>query len=76
MCGRFAVTTTRFNQIEGRFATTVPEVGPRYNISPFAEHPGHPRVRRWTHELVEMRWGLVPHWSKESKTPYSTFNAR
>jgi putative SOS response-associated peptidase YedK len=27
-------------------------------------------------ELVEMRWGLVPYWSKEPKIPYSTFNAR
>lgn len=23
-----------------------------------------------------MRWVLVPNWSKEPKTPYSTFNAR
>ena len=23
-----------------------------------------------------MRWGLVPHWAKEAKTRYSTFNAR
>ena len=75
MCGRFAVTTTRFNQIEATLATTFPEVHPLQRL-PIAEHPGHPRVRRWTHELVEMRWGLVPHWSKESKTPYSTFNAR
>jgi putative SOS response-associated peptidase YedK len=28
------------------------------------------------HELVEMRWGLVPHWSKEPKAPASTFSAR
>lgn len=23
-----------------------------------------------------MRWGLIPHWSKEGKVPYATFNAR
>jgi putative SOS response-associated peptidase YedK len=27
-------------------------------------------------ELVQLRWGLIPFWSKEAKTPYSTINAR
>ena len=26
--------------------------------------------------MVMARWGLVPHWSKESKTKYTTINAR
>jgi putative SOS response-associated peptidase YedK len=31
MCGRFAITTTRLNRIEGTLGITFPEVGPRYN---------------------------------------------
>jgi len=27
-------------------------------------------------ELVSLHWGLIPYWSKESKTGYSTINAR
>lgn len=27
-------------------------------------------------ELVALRWGLVPRWSKAAKTAYATFNAR
>jgi len=34
MCGRFAITTARFNRIEGTLATTFPEVRPRYNTAP------------------------------------------
>lgn len=27
-------------------------------------------------EMVEARWGLVPHWAADEKTGYTTFNAR
>jgi len=27
-------------------------------------------------ELRRMRWGLIPHWTKDDKLQYSTFNAR
>jgi putative SOS response-associated peptidase YedK len=26
-------------------------------------------------ELVQLTWGLLPFWAKESKLPYSTINA-
>lgn len=43
----------------------------RYNIAPTATVPAFTR-EGWR----KMRWGLVPSWSKEPKTKYSTFNAR
>jgi len=50
-------------------------VRPRYNIAPSQNVPivcdtGNGR------ELALARWGLVPHWSKEARTKYSTINAR
>lgn len=49
---------------------------PRYNIAPSQQVPVV-RIRQDnTLECAEMRWGLVPHWSKESKVSYSTINAR
>jgi putative SOS response-associated peptidase YedK len=27
-------------------------------------------------ELTVMRWGLVPHWSKDGKASFSTINAK
>ncbi len=32
--------------------------------------------REQRHQVLLMRWGLVPHWSKDGKSQFSTFNAR
>ena len=48
---------------------------PRFNIAPSQPVP----IIRDTdagREMVLAKWGLVPHWSKEPKTKYSTINAR
>jgi hypothetical protein len=59
-CGRFAITTAKFNQIEGRLATTVPEVHPRYKISPSPSIPVIRESAEGAHEPVEMRCGFAP----------------
>ena len=33
-------------------------------------------TRYGSREMAALQWGLVPRWSKERKTPYSTINAR
>ncbi|MCB1778124.1 MAG: SOS response-associated peptidase [Candidatus Competibacteraceae bacterium] len=76
MCGRFiqcmagAALAERFN------LPAMPDLTPRYNIAPNqfvlairATEPGP-----W--EAVFLRWGLVPAWSPEPRTTYSTINAR
>jgi len=79
MCGRFAQYTNtqalaeRFAVPEGRVCA-ISE--PRYNLSPssnvLAVRLGQGNER----ELVRLKWGLVPHWSVEPKTNYSTINAK
>jgi putative SOS response-associated peptidase YedK len=75
MCGRFALAQPRFTRIEKELRATFDAVKPRYNIAPTQDIPvihgedGH-------YVMENMRWGLVPAWSKEPKTTYSTFNAK
>lgn len=52
-------------------------LGPDYNVAPTHEMP---IVRRnqddRRNEIAIARWGLIPHWAKDEKIAYSTFNAR
>lgn len=75
MCGRFAIARPKFSRIEKELNASFQEVSPRYNIAPSQEIPV---IREQDGEYVmeDMIWGLVPSWSKEPKTTYSTFNAR
>lgn len=77
MCGRFVqfspsrVYADMFGILEA-----IPELPPRYNVAPsqavLAARVGD-RSRR---ELVPLRWGLVPGWSKGPDPRYSMINAR
>jgi putative SOS response-associated peptidase YedK len=77
MCGRFTLHTpeSRIREAFNLEHTEPPDLVPRYNIAPSQDIP----IIRGTgtgREMVLARWGLVPHWSKEPKTSYSTINAR
>ena len=79
MCGRYnlitdAVALVDFFDIEQVLFDTS-RFEPHYNIAPGQNVPV---VRDGLNgrELVLARWGLVPHWSKESRPKYSTINAR
>lgn len=82
MCGRFLqfspphLIAERFGVEHGRLF--LPDlVTPQYNLAPsqqamvvrLGEADGQRR-------LAYMTWGLLPHWAKESKFPFSTINAR
>lgn len=75
MCGRFAIATPRFTRIEQALGTTFQAVEPRYNIAPTQNIPVI-RQSEHSYAMTEMRWGLIPSWSKSPTTEYSTFNAR
>lgn len=70
MCGRFANHLPDANMwvdILGAWPTGVEN---SYNVSPAQ------MVATFTSDGgFGMRWGLIPAWSKEAKTKYSTFNA-
>ena len=77
MCGRFTLHTPE-SRIRVAFNLEQAEplgLEPRFNIAPSQPVP----IIRDTdagREMVLAKWGLVPHWSKEPKTKYSTINAR
>lgn len=78
MCGRYRLSR-RKQIIEEHFETADwrDDWSPRYNIAPtqavpvIRQHPREP-VR----ELSLMRWGLVPHWTKDATGSASMINAR
>lgn len=52
-------------------------LGPNYNVAPTHEMPIIRRQKDASdHELAIARWGLIPHWAKDTKIAYSTINAR
>jgi putative SOS response-associated peptidase YedK len=77
MCGRFSLHTPE-SQIREAFNLDHTEplgLNPHYNIAPSQQIPVI-RDTETDREMVLAQWGLVPHWSKEPKTKYSTINAR
>ena len=78
MCGRYRLS--RRKQLVEEYFDTVSgeeEWTPRYNIAPtqpvpvVRQHPKEP-IR----QISIMRWGLIPHWSKDASSAASTINAR
>lgn len=74
MCGRYSLATTE--NLAERFDAQQTELTllPRYNVAPSQSMPTV--VRDGEQRLVEMRWGLIPSWSKEAHVSFSTINAR
>lgn len=78
VCGRYRLSK-RKQIIEEYFdaADWQDDWSPRYNIAPtqpipvIRQHPKEP-----TRQLSLMKWGLVPHWSKDASSAASTINAR
>lgn len=78
MCGRFVRKSAK-EELRKRFGFDNPPGGvllePRYNIAPSQEHPVL-IVNQDRRMLRMMKWGLVPHWSKDPKIGYKMINAR
>ena len=78
MCGRYARRSDK-QRIAEAMSAGVPafEIGPSYNVAPQTFQPVV-RANRDTgeREIVLMRWGLVPYWSRDEKIAFSTINAK
>ncbi|MEZ4984086.1 MAG: SOS response-associated peptidase [Saprospiraceae bacterium] len=77
MCGRFSIVLTE-KQIEDQLANTFsgPDepLEPMYNIAPTDR--GLVVLNESPSTLHFLRWGLVPHWAKDSKHAAQLINAR
>ena len=87
MCGRFTLTSP-VEELAGMFNVLVKTgLTPRYNIAPtqpvvcvrqpssVASDEASPNTAS-SRELVEMRWGLIPHWAKDPAIGTRMINAR
>ena len=81
MCGRYAIIDGKrvlaaFPLLQQAVAEKGVFAGlPQYNASPMQKLPVV-AVRDETLKIERMQWSLVPHWSKEPKSQFSTFNAK
>ena len=75
MCGRFTLRTPA-KELSKFFGVAVPQLRLRYNIAPSQEIAAIRYGESGQREFAWLKWGLVPSWSKEPKTSYSTVNAR
>ena len=76
MCGRFVIHSAP-EQIRDLFGVAeVPHYGAQYNVAVSQSTPIVRRKQNGEREIAYMRWGLIPHWSKDSRIAYQCFNAR
>jgi putative SOS response-associated peptidase YedK len=75
MCGRFT-SSQRREAIGERFEVAVPEAYQhRFNLAP-QQQALIVRERDDGREAVMAKWGLLPHWAKDSKIAFKMINAR
>jgi len=80
MCGRYVRRSDKQKLAEAFHLGKLPPdfvLAPDYNVAPKTFQPVI-RLNRETgeRELTQMRWGLIPFWSKDDKIAYKTTNAR
>jgi putative SOS response-associated peptidase YedK len=75
VCGRFTSSQGR-EAIGERFEVAVPETYQhRFNLAP-QQQALIVRERDDAREAVMAKWGLLPHWAKDSKVAFKMINAR
>lgn len=75
MCGRF-IQATSGEVLAERFGLKLPaDHAARYNVAP-SQPVLSIRAVDGGREVAWLRWGLVPSWSPEPRSNYSTINAR
>lgn len=74
MCGRYALSADAQSVQEEFRLDELPELAPRYNIAP--SQPVPIITAESPHELMQVKWGLVPSWAKDEKIGYKMINAR
>lgn len=75
MCGRFNLVTDAQGVVAFFNVLYCPELLPRYNIAPTQEVPAVVWVDG-AREVVMLRWGLVPSWSRDPAIGNRMINAK
>lgn len=79
MCGRYTAGRHRPEKAEKALAELIrrqwPTMLPRYNVSPGTRIPVIRLDPEQGADLTELKWGLLPYWSKEPRIAYNTINA-
>jgi putative SOS response-associated peptidase YedK len=76
MCGRFVQYSDPEIYAAEFDLDVVCQATPRYNVAPTQPVLAARRTEEGKRELVPLRWGLVPSWSKGPDSRYSMINAR
>jgi len=77
MCGRFVLMTPGKDLAERFGLQEIPDLKPRYNIAP-TQMVVIIRLDRNTlqRRLVQVKWGLIPFWAKDTSMRHRLTNAR
>ena len=79
MCGRYTAGRHRPEKAEKALRDLIehkwPDLLPRYNVSPGTRIPVIRIAAQAGAELTELKWSLLPYWSKEPRIAYNTINA-
>jgi putative SOS response-associated peptidase YedK len=76
MCGRYALTKTELLEEFFEFSFTGNQILPRFNVAPTTQIPVIRLREDGQRELIDVRWGLVPFWSKPGDQLPLLINAR
>jgi putative SOS response-associated peptidase YedK len=76
MCGRYFLHSSAEELTAVFGGMPMPQLAPRYNIAPTQPVPIVRQGADGRREMVLVRWGLVPGWSKGPDSRYSMINAR
>ena len=76
MCGRYLISADSTAIAEHFGLLAAPEHDPRWNVAPGQDVPIVRSGRNGARTCTAVRWGLVPHWSKDPAIGQRMINAR
>jgi len=76
VCGRFAYFVPTATLLGEYQLAEAPEFAPHYNVAPTQDVVAIRQTDTGAREAVPLRWGLVPHWSKDLSIGNRMINAR
>jgi len=76
MCGRFYLTASPEQLIKTFRLPDLPRYETSYNIPPGQKILSIVKLDDGNYKAVNLHWGLIPHWSKDSKMSHHLINAR